>query len=219
MEEFLPVEEAEVVLAFLRGEVNSPRFGTSAKRAVVEAGGLQLVRSPSLDSEEENRAREQALADYRGWRSKEVFQDFPDNVEWFYGVIPSKHLERIRFIDYSYWNELSGGSRLPKDVLRTIQAGKLPHWLNELGTDWCIEFAERLKTTRIVEDVIVMGTPNLSELVLLEGHARLAAIFVGGLERGATSQRILRTNRRSQKLGLLLNEGHENKEDCEKVIK
>ena len=28
-----------------------------------------------------------------------------------------------------------------------------------------------------------MGTPDLSELVLLEGHARLTALFVGGLER------------------------------------
>jgi hypothetical protein len=98
-------------------------------------------------------------------------------------VFPPEHLERIQFIDYSYWNELSGGSRQPKDVRSTILAGALPEWLNELGTDWCFEFAERLKQTRVVEDVIVMGTPDLTELVLLEGHARLTALFVGGLER------------------------------------
>jgi hypothetical protein len=183
MQAFRPVAEAEVILAFLRGEIDSQRFGSEARRALLEAGGLQLVLRPNLDSAAENTAREQALARYRGWRSNEVFEDFPQDVRWFYGVFPPEHLERIQFIDYSYWNELSGGSRLPKDVRRTISAGGLPEWLNDLGTDWCFEFAERLKQTRVVEDVIVMGTTDLSELVLLEGHARLTALFVGGLER------------------------------------
>jgi hypothetical protein len=31
-----------------------------------------------------------------------------------------------------------------------------------------------------------MATPDLSELVVLEGHARLTAIFVGGLQRRLT---------------------------------
>jgi hypothetical protein len=33
---------------------------------------------------------------------------------------------------------------------------------------------------------IVMATPDLSQLVVLEGHARLTAIFVGGHERRVT---------------------------------
>lgn len=180
---FRPVSEAEVVLAFLRGEINSRRFGSDARHALIDAGGLYLVHTPDLDSEMENRARERALAEYRGWRSTEIFQDFPENVEWFHGVLPPNELEKIRFIDYSYWNELSGGSRQPKDVVGTIQAGDLPEWLVQLGTDWCFEFAAQLVKSQVVEDLIVMATPNLSELVLLEGHARLTAIFVGGLQR------------------------------------
>jgi hypothetical protein len=178
-----PASEPEVVLAFLRGELDSHRFGNDVRRALLDFGGLGLVERPDLDSEEENRARERALAAARGWPDAEVFEGFPENVEWYHGVLPPDELERVRFIDYSYWNELSGGSRRPRDVLPTLQAGKLPRWLTRLGTGWCFEFASELATAEAVNDLIVMATPDMSELVLLEGHARLTAIFVGGLQR------------------------------------
>jgi hypothetical protein len=179
---FRPATEAEVVLAFLRGEIDSDRFGNDMRRALLDAGGLHLVRGPDLDSDEENRARERALVAARGWRSGDLFDGFPEKVDWYHGVLPPDALARVRYIDYSYWNELSGGSRRPADVLSTLRSGRLPTWLSELGTDWCFQFAARLATAEAVHDLIVMATPDLGELVLLEGHARLTAIFVGGLQ-------------------------------------
>ena len=186
MNGFRPATESEVVLAFLRGEIDSDRFGNDVRQAVVDAGGLHLVRSPDLDSNEQNRARERALAAARGWRDCELFEGFPEKVDWYHGVLPPDALSRVRFIDYSYWNELSGGSRRPADVLSTLRSGRLPTWLSELGTDWCFQFAAQLVTAEAVNDLIVMATPDLGELVLLEGHARLTAIFVGGLQRRLT---------------------------------
>jgi len=58
--------------------------------------------------------------------------------------------------------------------------------LTKLGTSWCFEFAAELAATEVVDDLIVMATPDLAELVLLEGHARLTAIFVGGLQERLT---------------------------------
>jgi hypothetical protein len=121
---FRPADESEVVPAFLRGELTSDRFGDDVRRALVEAGGLDLVRNPDLDSEEENRARERALSAAKGWRDAELFEGFPETVEWYYGVLQPDELERVRFINYSYWNRLSGGSRCPADVLPTLRAGK-----------------------------------------------------------------------------------------------
>jgi hypothetical protein len=183
---FRPASESEVVLAFLRGEIDSDRFGNDVRRALTDAGGLHLVRSPDLDSEEENRARQHALAAARGWRNTELFEGFPEKVDWYHGVLQPGDLSRVRFIDYSYWNELSGGSRRPADVLPTLRSGRLPTWLTELGTDWCFEFAAWLAKATAVDDLIVMATPDLGELVVLEGHARLTAIFVGGLQRRLT---------------------------------
>jgi hypothetical protein len=180
---FYPVRESEVVLAFLRGEINSERFGDNVKNAIVQAGGIELVSNPDLDSAEENAARRSALSTARGWPNAEIFEGFPREVEWFRGVLTPADLERVRFIEYSYWNELSGGSRLPVDVLPTLRAGKLPKWLTDLDTSWCFKFAARLAKVESIDDVIVMATLDLSDLVLLEGHARLTALFVGGLQR------------------------------------
>jgi hypothetical protein len=186
MRGFRPSSEPEVVLAFLRGEIDSERFGVDVRRGLVDAGGLHLVRTPDLTSDEENRARERALATARGWRDAELFEGFPERVDWYHGVLTPDVLARVRFIDYSYWNELSGGTRRPVDVLATLRSGKLPAWLTELGTDWCFEFAARLGMAEAVDGLIVMATPDLGDLVLLEGHARLTAVFVGGLQRRLT---------------------------------
>jgi hypothetical protein len=183
---YRPATESEVVLAFLRGELDSDRFGNDVRRALIDVGGPELVESPDLDSAEDNRARARALAAARGWPNTELFEGFPEKVDWYHGVLAPDVLERVRFIDYSYWNRLSGGSRWPRDVLPTLQAGKLPGWLTKLGTSWCFEFAAQLATAQAVDDLIVMATPDLSELVLLEGHARLTAIFVGDLHRRLT---------------------------------
>jgi len=186
MSGFRPAAEPEVVLAFLRGEIDSARFGQDVRRALAEAGGVDLVLRPDLGSDQENRARERALATARGWRDAELFEGFPGDVDWYHGVLPPETLSRVRFIDYSYWNELSGGSRRPADVAATLRSGRLPAWLIELGTDWCFTLAARLATAETVDDLIIMATPDLDELVLLEGHARLTAIFVGGLQRRLT---------------------------------
>jgi hypothetical protein len=184
---FRHAAESEVVLAFLRGEIDSERFGNDVRRALSDAGGLELARSPDLGSEEENRARERALSAARGWRTNTgLFEGFPETVDWYHGVLQPDELSRVRFIDYSYWIELSGGSRQPGDVLSTLRAGRLPTWLTELGTSWCFELAAQLATAEVVDDLIVMAAPDLGELVLLEGHARLTAIFVGGLQRRLT---------------------------------
>jgi hypothetical protein len=179
---FRPVGEPEVVLAFLRGEIDSERFGAGVRAALAEVGGSRLVRHPDLDSDLENLARARALATARGWREGGMFEGFPERVDWYHGVLPPDVLARVRYIDYSYWNELSGGSRRPADVLATLRSGRVPQWVTELGTDWCFQLAALLGGVESVGDLIVMATPGLERLVVLEGHARLTGVFVGGLE-------------------------------------
>jgi hypothetical protein len=178
-----PVAEPEVVLAYLRGELDSERFAEAVRDALMDVGGLDLVRRPDLNAEEKNRARADALTAARGWRSNSgLFSGFPDDVSWSHGTLELDQLLRLRFINYSYWVELSGGSRRPADVAETLRAGALPAWMKELGTNWCFDLARRLATADAVGDLIIMATPNLDELVVLEGHARLTGIFVGKLE-------------------------------------
>ncbi|HEY1916747.1 MAG TPA: hypothetical protein VGH27_14330 [Streptosporangiaceae bacterium] len=54
-----------------------------------------------------------------------MFEDFPDDVRWQWMTITPAELARIRYIDYSYWIELSGGSRLAVDAAPRIAPGWL----------------------------------------------------------------------------------------------
>lgn len=56
-----PVAESEVVLAFLRGELESERFGSGVRRALIDAGGIELVQSPDLLRRRECGARARPL--------------------------------------------------------------------------------------------------------------------------------------------------------------
>lgn len=116
---FRRATESEVVLAFLRGELDSDRFGDEIKLALDNCGGLELVRSPDLESEAENQARAQALSIARGWPNTELFDGFPAKVEWFHGVLGPEVLERVRFIDYLVLERTLRSSRRPADVLPT----------------------------------------------------------------------------------------------------
>jgi hypothetical protein len=178
-----PTSEDEVVLAFLRGELDSARFGADIRAAVVDAGGIELVTAPDLTSAADNAARRSALAVARGWgRNERLFAGFPNTLSWTHGELEVGELERIRYIDYSYWTELSGGSRRPADVRAALAGGSLPSWLTEMGTQWCFDLADILERQGAVHDLIVVGPPEGGELVLLEGHARLTALFVGELQ-------------------------------------
>jgi hypothetical protein len=77
-----------VVLAFLRGELDSHRFGAAVRAALDAAGGPQLVATPDLNCESQNRARAAALTAARDWRANRgLFSGFPDDVTWYHGIL------------------------------------------------------------------------------------------------------------------------------------
>lgn len=47
----------------------------------------------------------------------------PNDVSWARFAISSLELMQVRYIDFSYWNELSGGSRLRSDAAIRIRNG------------------------------------------------------------------------------------------------
>jgi hypothetical protein len=173
-----------VVLAFLRGELESRRFGQATQVALEACGGLELVTAPDLDSDDENAARLRALTTTKGWGTNAgLFTGFPTDVSWSHGVLDPDELERVRFIDYSYWVELSGGSRRPADVVTMLASDDLAPWVRQVGVDWCHELAAAVRTTRSMHPLIVVAAPELERIVVLEGHARLTGLYVADLAR------------------------------------
>lgn len=164
--------EAEMVAVFLCGELLSNRFGETVRGALALAGvGEEVVLSPNLDDEGENALRRAALGTARGFGRREgLFGGFPDDVRWERAALTPDEVLAIRYIDYDYWVELSGGSRLPTDAARRIRAGVTVFGVPNEGF---FAMADSFESSPPPHLIAVGGIgPGL---VLLEGHVRLTA--------------------------------------------
>src|SRR5918995_15000 len=115
----------EMVAVFLRGELLSDRFGETVREGLAGAGvGEDVILDADLEDARENALRREILGTARGFdRPEGLFWGFPDDVRWQRAALAPAEVLAIRFIDYDYWVELSGGSRLPTDAARRIRAG------------------------------------------------------------------------------------------------
>jgi hypothetical protein len=170
-----PSSEAEMVAVFLRGELQSDRFAPGIRDALHRAGAdEQVVWAPDLADGAENELRLGVLDETRAYvRRAGLFGGFPDNVRWRWVVLTREELARVRFIQYDYWLELSGGSRRPVDAARRIRAGVEPFGV---PSDGFLELAEEFSQRLPSRELIVVGAGGSAPLVVLEGHARLTAL-------------------------------------------
>ncbi len=117
--------EDEMIALFLLGELNSERFGKGIRSALDVASQTEaLITTADLGDSDQNRARRTILGLTRGYgENRDVFENFPARVHWVRAMLAPSELARVRYIDYSYWNELSGGSRLASDAAEQIRRG------------------------------------------------------------------------------------------------
>ncbi|WP_285560152.1 hypothetical protein [Actinoplanes regularis] len=170
--------EDEMVACYLLGELTSARFGAGLRRALAAAGRSErLLTDADLADSADNRARRDLLAATRGYgESRDVFEDFPDQVRWIRAVLTAGELARVRYLEYSYWNELSGGSRLPGDAAERIRAGVRVFGVSNgrfIAAARAVRRGERFAP-------LLLAGPRLETLVCLEGHLRLTAHALAG---------------------------------------
>lgn len=173
--------EEEMVAVFLRGELTSDRFG-AAIRALLDASGRtdELLTSPNLLDEDANNARRALLAATRGYgENRELFTGFPSRVRWTWLSLTPEELARVRYIEYSYWRELSGGSRLPIDAVERIKNGVRAY---DVSNQRFVTAARAVTQGQQFLPLILAGS-RTTRLVCLEGHLRLTAYALAGFPR------------------------------------
>jgi hypothetical protein len=157
-----------MVALFLRTELPAARF-RGTLQALLDQAGLpeRLVTAPNLDDPAENQAREQLLTQHREYGTRTgLFEGFLHDVYWEWMVITPAELATVRYVDYDYWVELSGGTRLAADAAPRIRAGVAPFGVS---SDWALGMAQA------VADGARFPPLNL---VVLEGHCRLTAYML-----------------------------------------
>ena len=171
-------DEAEMVAIFLQGELSSERFGAAVRDALLALGEPErLLTNPDLHDEHANQARGAVFAATRGYgEDRELFEYFPAEVDWVWAQIAAAELARVRYIEYPYWNELSGGSRLAADAARRINAGVRAFGVSNGPVR---QAARRLRCGEQFPPLILAG-PHFDDLVCLEGNVRLTAHALAG---------------------------------------
>jgi len=170
--------EDEMVACFLLGELTSRRFGAGIRQALAAVGESEhLLTDPDLADPVANRARRDLLGATRGYgENRDVFEDFPARVHWIRAVLTPDELARVRYIEYSYWNELSGGSRLPGDAAKRIQAGVRVFGVSNRR----FVTAARAVRRGVPFSPLILAGRRRDTLVCLEGHLRLTAYALAG---------------------------------------
>lgn len=167
-----------MVACFLGGELTSRRFGSNLRVHLAAAGHTdRLLTRPDLSDAEANSARRALLAATRGYgENRDLFADFPTRVTWTRAVLSAAEMAGVRYVEYSYWTELSGGSRLPIDAAARVRAGLQAF---DVPNDGFLDAAQALIGGERFPPLILVGeTPD--DLVCLEGHLRLTAYALAG---------------------------------------
>ena len=167
-----------MIALFLLAELSSPRFGGGIRTALDAASQEEtLITAADLGDAGQNRARRAILAATRGYGENwDVFENFPGRVRWVRAMLAPGELARVRYLDYSYWNELSGGSRLASDAAQQVRQG-----IKVFG----VSNRPYLRAARAVErgelfPSLILAGRRRDRLTCLEGHLRLTAYALAG---------------------------------------
>lgn len=173
-----------MIAVFLRAEIDSKRFGSNVASNLLKLNvSRKLIDSPNLIDNQENSLRRKILDNYRGYgRNTALFNNFPQVVEWNWVEFSQEDLEKIMYMNYDYWNDLSEGSRLPLDAARNILNGV--EIFNQSNKRF-FEAVEALKNGQKFHPIIVVSSGKEGNVVVLDGHLRLTAYM---LEPQAVSQ-------------------------------
>ncbi|WP_165423051.1 hypothetical protein [Ktedonosporobacter rubrisoli] len=107
-----------------------------------------------------------------------MFEGVSTNLSWYEAQLPHNEIGDLRYVDYSYWNELTDGTHLVKDGVRNIQKGKV---VFDVPNDRFLTFAEAVRNDRHDFEPINLWSQNIdSPLEILESHLRKSAFAIAG---------------------------------------
>ena len=161
--------EEEMILEFLKGELNSKRFNEALNIAINTLGlDSNIILNGNINDDQENIDRLKIMKNFRGYPDEELFERFPKIVEWKYLELNEKDIDNIYYIDYSYWNELSNGTSKPIEAAKVIKSGKM---IYEVSNQPFLDGVEYKKTNEFPPVILI--TCNDEKYLIIEGHSRM----------------------------------------------
>ena len=166
-----------MIAEFLKAELHSERFRNDLLKILKQHNvGQEIIDNPNLDDKQENKMRKEVLGYYRGYgKNRDLFRNFPKKIKWEEVYISLDDLKRVKYIDYSYWNKITGGTRLIQNAVTNIKTGaEVFGESNQRFFDVLQAIAQGKKFPK----TILVSTQKGCDLVILEGHVRLTAYMM-----------------------------------------
>ena len=161
--------EAEMILEFLKGELNLKRFNEDLNNAINELGlDLNIILNGNINDDQENIDRLKIMKKFRGYPDEELFERFPNIEEWKFLELNESDIDNIYYIDYDYWNELSNGTSKPVEAAKVIKSGKE---IYEVSNQPFLDGVEYNKTNKFPPVILI--TCNNEKYLIIEGHSRM----------------------------------------------
>ncbi len=161
--------EAEMILEFLKGELNSKRFNEDLNNAINELGlDSNIILNGNINDDQENIDRLKIMKKFRGYPDEELFERFPKIEEWKYLELNEKDIDNIYYIDYDYWNKLSNGTSKPVEAAKVIKSGKE---IYEVSNQPFLDGVEYNKINKFPPVILI--TCNDEKYLIIEGHSRM----------------------------------------------
>jgi hypothetical protein len=169
-----PASEDDMVATFLAAEVTSKLYGPRISQILARLGQPRsTAEHPATRDAAANAVRRQVLAAYRGYPSGDVFTGMPADVRWYHAALTPDELATVRYIDYPYWTEFSGGTRLAADGAR-----RLGPWERLPPGAIYRQVAESLRDGHLPPPAILLSEPALANLIVIEGHKRVTGLLL-----------------------------------------
>lgn len=165
--------EDEMIWEYLRAEYTSERFSEKLKRVMEEMClEKQIILAPDFEKKEEAAQRRALLGEYRGYgQNRDMFEHFPSHIEWSLFSFQQEDLKNIRYIDYSYWNELSKGTHLP---IEAVEAVRNNIRIFDVPNDGFLLAEKYIRKGGAFPRMIFL-TADYQQFVIVEGHHRMTA--------------------------------------------
>lgn len=172
-------DENQMVALFLRSELKSERWANDLKDTLRECSlpGTLITEADTGDAVA-NEQRARVLGTFRGYReNRKLFSGYPEGVVWHRVILDGDDFERLKYIEYSYWYELTGGTRRPLDAVPVIQSGRKVFGVSNQPA---LAGAELVRSGAVFDPIILVAPDPESDLVILEGHGRVTAYALAG---------------------------------------
>ena len=191
------VTKDDMILEFLRAEVDSPRFGPSVAYAIATLGSgstrEHLIDNGDTTNAEQNIMRSTILRSYRGYPDEDLFRGFPLDTTWVQCSLQLEDLKVVQYAKIAEWMQLSQDTRLVGVAAQVVALDRVESISNRYGLSE--QSANKLReTARNVRSVAhdyrqgkrypkLIGVRVGTGIVLLEGHTRATGFVLSGLVR------------------------------------